>query len=72
MIPDFSLLLVALTAFSGLVWLIDSLLFRRRRMDRAVQKKIQRPRDPVIIEYSRSLFPVVVSLTQMPSTSARR
>jgi len=58
--PDFSLLLVALTAFSGLVWLIDSLFFRRRRMDRAVQKKIQRPRDPVIIEYSRSLFPVLL------------
>jgi len=58
--PDFSLLLVALTAFSGLVWLIDSLFFKRRRMDRAVQKKIQRPRDPVIIEYSRSLFPVLL------------
>jgi signal peptidase I len=58
--PDFSLLLVALTLFSGLVWLIDSLLFRRRRMDRAVQKKAQRARDPVIIEYSRSLFPVLL------------
>jgi len=58
--PDFSLLLVALTAFSGLIWLIDSLLFRRRRMDRAVQKKIERPRDPIIIEYSRSLFPVLL------------
>ena len=58
--PDFSLLLVALTAFSGLIWLVDSLFFRRRRMDRAVQKKVQRPRDPVIIEYSRSLFPVLL------------
>jgi signal peptidase I len=58
--PDFSLLLVALTAFSGLVWLTDSLFFKRRRMDRAVQEKIQRPRDPVIIEYSRSLFPVLL------------
>lgn len=58
--PDFSLLLVVLTAFTGLVWLIDSLFFRRSRMDRAVQKKIQRPRDPVIIEYSRSLFPVLL------------
>ena len=58
--PDFSLLLVALTAFSGLVWLVDSLFFRRRRMDRAVQKKVQRPRDPIIIEYSRSLFPVLL------------
>ena len=58
--PDFSLLLVALTALTGLVWLIDSLLFRRRRMDRAVQNKIERPREPVIIEYSRSLFPVLL------------
>jgi hypothetical protein len=32
---DFSLLLVVLTAFTGLVWLVDSLLFRRRRMDSA-------------------------------------
>jgi signal peptidase I len=57
---DFSLLLVVLTAFSGLVWLLDSMLFRRRRMDRAVREKVQRPRDPVIIEYSRSLFPVLL------------
>jgi signal peptidase I len=60
MIPDFSLLLVLLTSFAGLVWLADSLFFRRRRMDRAVQNKVQRPRDPVIIEYSKSLFPVLL------------
>ena len=60
MIPDFSLLLVVLTLFSGLVWMIDSLFFRRRRMDRAVQKKVQVVRDPVIIEYSKSLFPVLL------------
>lgn len=60
MIPDFSLLLVLLTLFTGLVWLVDSLFFRRRRMDRAVQKKVQRAREPVIIEYSRSLFPVLL------------
>jgi signal peptidase I len=58
--PDFSLLLVVLTALSGLIWLVDNLFFRRRRMDRAVQKKIQRPRDPVVIEYSRSLFPILL------------
>ena len=60
MIPDFSLLLVLLTFTSGLIWLIDSLFFRRRRMDRAVQQKVQRMRDPVVIEYSRSLFPVLL------------
>ena len=58
--PDFSLLLVALTGFSGVVWLIDSLFFRQRRQDRAVEKRLKRPRDPVIVEYSRSLFPVLL------------
>jgi signal peptidase I len=60
MIPDFSLLLVLLTLFTGLVWLIDSLFFHRRRMDKAVQQKVQRAREPVLIEYSRSLFPVLL------------
>jgi signal peptidase I len=58
--PDFSLLLVVLTGLTGLVWLLDSLFLRRRRMDRAVQRSIERPRDPVVIEYSRSLFPVLL------------
>ena len=62
---DFSLLLVVLTGFTGLIWLLDSLFFRRRRMDRVVQKKVvqdkgELPRDPVLIEYSRSLFPVLL------------
>jgi len=60
MIPDFSLLLVLLTLFTGIVWLVDSLFFKRKRMDKAVQQKVQRAREPVIIEYSRSLFPVLL------------
>jgi signal peptidase I len=58
--PDFSLLLVLLTGISGLVWMVDSLFFKRRRMDRAVQQKMERPREPVLIEYSRSLFPILL------------
>jgi signal peptidase I len=58
--PDFSLLLVALTFFSGLVWLIDRLFFHRRRLDRAAQKSTRIPREPVLVEYSRSLFPVLL------------
>ena len=58
--PDFSLLLVLLTGLTGLVWLLDSLFLRRRRMDRAVQKELQLPRDPVVVEYSRSLFPILL------------
>jgi len=58
--PDFSLLLVLLTGLTGLIWLLDSLLLRRRRMDRAVHKDLQKPRDPVVVEYSRSLFPILL------------
>jgi signal peptidase I len=57
---DFALVLVVLTSLTGFVWLVDSLLFRQRRMDRSVQKSIELPREPVIVEYSRSLFPVLL------------
>lgn len=58
--PDFALVLVILTGLTGLVWLLDSLFFRRRRMDRAVQQSVERARDPVLVEYSRSLFPILL------------
>ena len=58
--PDFSLLLVLLTGLTGLIWLLDTLLLRRRRMDHAVQKEAQIPRDPVVVEYSKSLFPILL------------
>ena len=57
---DFALVLVVLTLLTGFVWLVDSLLFRQKRMDRSVQKSIEAPREPVIVEYSRSLFPVLL------------
>lgn len=57
---DFALVLVVLTSLTGFVWLVDSLLFRQKRMDRSVQKSIESPREPVIVEYSRSLFPVLL------------
>ena len=58
--PDFSLLLVLLTGISGLIWMFDALFFKRRRMDKAVQDKVEHPREPVVIEYSRSLFPILL------------
>jgi len=57
---DFALVLVVLTILAGFIWLADSLLFKQKRMDRAVQKRIQQPREPVIVEYARSLFPVLL------------
>ncbi|MFC1776563.1 signal peptidase I [Pseudomonadota bacterium] len=57
---DFALVLVVLTTLAGFIWLVDSLLFRQKRMDRAVQKSIEQPREPVMVEYARSLFPVLL------------
>jgi signal peptidase I len=57
---DFALVLVVLTALSGFIWLVDSLLFKQKRMDRSVQKSIEPAREPVMVEYARSLFPVLL------------
>lgn len=57
---DFALVLVVLTTLAGLIWLVDSLLFKQRRMDRSVQKRVAKPREPVAVEYARSLFPVLL------------
>ena len=57
---DFALILVVLTLVSGVIWGVDSLFFRQRRMDRNVQDSVERPVEPVAVEYSRSLFPVLL------------
>jgi signal peptidase I len=57
---DFALVLTVLTSLTGFVWLVDTVLFKQRRMDRSVQKSVEPSREPVIVEYSRSLFPVLL------------
>lgn len=71
---DFALLLVILTAVSGVVWLIDRLLLSGMRQRRAaatqgltmlsVDEREARARDalkePVAVEYARSFFPVLL------------
>ena len=58
--PNFTLLLVVLTFLSGLIWLFDSLFLKKRRLLRAAQAEGKRVREPVAVEYSRSLFPVLL------------
>ena len=59
---DFSLMLVAVGAISGLVWLLDKLFFARRRELAAAGAGTphERVREPVAVEYARSFFPVIV------------
>ncbi len=60
MMPDFALLLTGLTLLAGLIWLLDSLLFRSRRARVQQQAANARQREPVLVEYARSLFPVLL------------
>lgn len=54
---DFAALLVGLTAFTGVVWAIDHFLFRGKRLARNAEA-----REPVIVEYCRSFFPVILAV----------
>jgi len=54
---DFSLILVIVTAASGAIWALDALLFRSRRPKPA---EGETPQEPVIVEYARSFFPVLL------------
>jgi len=55
---DFAALLVALSAITGLIWLVDALFFARRRHELAAQDAVP-PKEPMIVEYARSFFPVI-------------
>jgi signal peptidase I len=54
---DFAALLVALSLFTGVVWAIDHFAFRKRRLARNPDAK-----EPVLVEYCRSFFPVIFAV----------
>lgn len=61
---DFPLILMVLVVGSGLIWLIDSLLLapRRNRVAAPVDENMgeKTRNDPVLVEYARSFFPVLL------------
>src|SRR5262245_20402161 len=54
MILDFSFVLVALALLTGVIWGLDAWLFAGRR------RAAGATRDPVVVDYARSFFPVIV------------
>ena len=53
-----ALLLVVVTAVTGVIWLIDALLFASKR--RAAAGDSVNVREPALVEYARSFFPVLL------------
>jgi len=54
---DFSAILVLATALTGIIWLVDALFFAKRRAAASGAKPAP---EPVIVDYARSLFPVIL------------
>mgnify|MGYP000344590622 FL=1 len=59
---DFALILTLLALFTGLIWLADKFVFEKRRLaaDAAAA-------DPVLVEYAKSLFPVIFLVLMLRS-----
>jgi signal peptidase I len=54
---DFAFILTALSALTGAIWLIDRLFFAKRRAP--ATKDGEAPVEPMLVDYARSLFPVL-------------
>jgi signal peptidase I len=50
--------LVALTAFAGVIWLVDALFFARSRVTKAA--KGTQVGEPILVEYAKSFFPILL------------
>ncbi len=61
---DFEAILTLATALTGLVWLVDALYFAKRRHAAApiVSEGGEAvvPREPIVVDYSKSFFPVIL------------
>jgi len=54
----FETVLVGLTGFTGVVWLVDKLFLAKRRA--AAQGLLDEGKEPVVIDYSKAFFPVLL------------
>ncbi len=57
---SFALILVILAAVTGVIWLVDALFFAKGR--RAAATADDAPSQPLVVEYARSFFPVILAV----------
>lgn len=60
---DFEAILTLATAFTGIVWLVDALWFAKRRRTAVQAEAAEAPvkaREPILVDYSKSFFPVIL------------
>lgn len=62
---DFPLFLVIATFLTGMIWLVDALFFAARR--RRQKSDQEEPKEPLLVEYSRSFFPVILAVLVLRS-----
>lgn len=58
---DFAAFLVVLTILTGVIWALDALFWAKRRHAQAVASG-KPAREPVVVEYARSFFPVILAV----------
>ena len=59
---DFALILVVCLFVSGIIWLVDALFFARARLAGA-----QAVSDPILVEYAKSFFPILLLVVVLRS-----
>ena len=57
---DFALILVVATFLTGLIWAFDALILKRRRGAKSGAGHSTSGSEPVVVEYARSFFPVLL------------
>ena len=62
---DFALILTVLTVLAGVIWLVDRLFFAKSRA--LMQKDGEEIAEPVLVDYARSLFPVLLFVLALRS-----
>jgi signal peptidase I len=62
MIFDFSFILTVATVVTGVIWALDSWLWKPKRLQAATHAGVapELVREPIVVEYSRSFFPVIL------------